>query len=119
MPARTPEELDALFQQAINSGDVEAAMALYEPGAVFPNAQGELRTGLDAIRREMAPFAASKADIKLTVTKVIQAGDIALVYDDWTMTTPAPMSGRSVVVARRQADGSWRFLIDDPFTIGA
>ena len=33
MPARTPEELDVLFASAINAGDIEAVIKLYEPGA--------------------------------------------------------------------------------------
>ena len=40
MPARAPEELDVLIQQAFNQGDLDAVVALYEPGAVFSNQQG-------------------------------------------------------------------------------
>ena len=111
---RTPQELDALIQQAFNQGDLDAVMALYEPGAVFSNQQGELRSGLDAIRQEMAPFTAMKPDIKIEVTKVITADDIAVMYSYWSMTTPSQRSGRAVEVARRQQDGNWLFVIDDP-----
>ncbi len=41
MPARSPEQIGPLFQQAIGQGDLDAAMALYEPGAVFPSQSGE------------------------------------------------------------------------------
>ena len=34
------------------------------------------------------------------------------------MTNPEPMSGCTVAVARRQADGNWLFIIDDPVTLG-
>ena len=114
MSARTPQELDALIQQAFNQGDLDAVMALYEPGAVFSNQQGELRSGSDAIRQEMAPFTAMKPDLKIEVTKVITAGEIAVMYSRWSMTTPSQMSGQSVEVARRQQDGNWLFVIDDP-----
>ncbi|MBI1886040.1 MAG: nuclear transport factor 2 family protein [Chloroflexi bacterium] len=117
--AQSPDQLDPIFQQAVQSGDLEAIMALYEPGAVFPNQSGEVRAGLDAIRQEMEPFAASKPDITLQVEKVIQAGDIALIHTRWNMNSPMPLSGRAVEVARRQPDGTWRFLIDDPFTVGS
>ncbi len=119
MPAQTPEELDTIFQQAITSGDLDAIMALYEPGAVFANQSGELSSGIDAVRREIAPFAAMKPDFKLQVEKVITAGDIAVLYSKWSMTTPAQMSGRSVEVARRQADGTCLFVVDDPFAVVA
>ena len=33
MPAHTPEEIDSLFAQALNAGNVDALVALYEPQA--------------------------------------------------------------------------------------
>src|SRR5207249_1628149 len=32
MPARTPEDCDRLFAEHVNAGDLEALLALYEPG---------------------------------------------------------------------------------------
>ncbi len=34
------------------------------------------------------------------------------------MTNPAQMSGHGVEVARRQSDGTWLYVIDDPFALG-
>src|SRR5713101_5356067 len=118
MPAKTPQELDVLFTQHLKAGDLDALMSLYESGAAFPNMQGEVKSGLAALREEMAPFAAMKPDLTSNVTKVVVAGDIALIHNEWTMPAQS-MSGYAVEVARRQADGSWRFVIDDPFTVGS
>ena len=35
MPARTPEEVLLLLARALTAGDLESAVALYEPGATF------------------------------------------------------------------------------------
>jgi hypothetical protein len=35
MPARKPEECDLQLIEAMQKGDVEAAVALYEPNATF------------------------------------------------------------------------------------
>ncbi len=51
MPATSPEQLSALVSQAIGQGDLEAVMALYEPGAAFHAQSGDLRSGADAGRR--------------------------------------------------------------------
>jgi hypothetical protein len=32
---------------------------------------------------------------------------------------PQPMSGYAIEVARRQPDGTWRWLIGDPFTVSS
>ncbi len=117
MPVNTPEEIDQLFEKAIKAGDLDALMGLYEPDAAFPNPQGEVKVGLEAVRQEMAPFAAMKPTIQMNIKKVIQTGDIALIHNEWKMPDQG-MSGYAVEVARRQADGTWRMVIDDPFTIG-
>src|SRR5271163_236143 len=49
MPASTPQEIHFLFERAFNTGDVEAILALYEPGAVLV-AGGKPVTGHDCIR---------------------------------------------------------------------
>jgi ketosteroid isomerase-like protein len=58
-------------------------------------------------------------ELKLTPRKVLQAGDVALVVSDWTFSGKGPdgilsVSGTSTDVMRRQADGTWRYLIDNP-----
>lgn len=118
MPARNPEDLGQLFAQAMKTGDLDALLAIFEPGASKPNQQGEVPTGTDAIRQDMAPRVAMKPDITVETDKVILAGDIALSYSRWSMASPQAMSGRAVEVARRQPDGTWLYLIDDAFTLG-
>jgi len=120
MPASNPEDVGRLIVEAIGNGDLEAAIAMYEPGAAVPDGQGEVRSGTsEALGRNMASFIASKPDLKVEVEKVIRAGDIALVYSSWSMTNPDPASGRTVAVARRQPDGNWLFVVDDPVTLSA
>jgi hypothetical protein len=45
MPARKPEELDVLFAEAINAGDIEALIKLYEPGPSLMPEPGEVVSG--------------------------------------------------------------------------
>lgn len=123
MPATTPEDAHRLFVDAFNVGDVEALVALYEPEAVLCNAAGEIRAaGLPAIRQAFQAFLASKPRIKLQTKFAIRMGDLALLRSLWTVTGTDP-SGQpleptghsSVEIVRRQADGTWRYVIDHPF----
>ncbi len=119
MPASNPEDVGRLIVEAIGNGDVDSVIAMYEPEAAMPNQQGEVISGTDALRQNLAPFIASKPDLKVEVEKVIRAGDIALLYSRWSMTKPEPASGRTVAVARRQPGGAWLFIVDDPVTLSA
>ncbi|HEU0116169.1 MAG TPA: nuclear transport factor 2 family protein [Thermomicrobiales bacterium] len=118
MVARSPEAWWPLFRQAIAAGDVEAALRLYEPAAAFANAAGLVRLGRADLRRELEPMAEAAADFRVTVRKIIQSGDLALLQSEWSVERPAPGWGYALEVLRRQADGRWLLAIGDPFTIG-
>ena len=121
MSARTPEDLDRLFALALNSGDLEALMRLYEPQAALRPAPDQLVQGHAAIRAALSGFIAMKPTIELAPKVLGQSNDIALITANWTLKgtgadgNPMQMSGRSTEVARRQADGTWLFVIDTPW----
>jgi uncharacterized protein (TIGR02246 family) len=121
MPARSPEELDRLFATAMNSGNLEAVLALYEPGASMASAPGRMVTGAAAIRRVVAGHLAGKPKFTVTPKLVAQSGDIALVATKWTVTgqgadgKPMHLTGEAAEVCRRQKDGTWLYVIDNAY----
>ncbi len=125
MPANTPEDCDRLFAQYLNAGDLEALAALYEPQATLVQRSGEERAGRGAIREAVAGFMPMKPQIQCNVIKIVRAGtDLAVLYNDWngTLTDPSgnkiTVSGKALEFVRRQADGTWRFVVDDPYARG-
>jgi uncharacterized protein (TIGR02246 family) len=117
MPARSPEDVDALFEKALNAGDLEGLVALYEPDATLIPQPGLEAKGRDAIRQALAPLVEGKAQIDLRVGRTVRSGDeLAATYGVWTMKMgDQELSGRTIEVVRRQPDGTWLFVIDDPF----
>ncbi|MGE8166217.1 YybH family protein [Paraburkholderia sp. NPDC080076] len=118
MPAMNPEEICRLFQQYMAEGDLESALSVYDPDAVFLNQSRDVSKGREGLRQELAPLAAMKVRFDFKVKQVIETGDIALMHTEWTVSGPEPMKVYAIEVARRQQDGSWRWLIGDPFTVG-
>jgi ketosteroid isomerase-like protein len=118
MSANTPEEVDKLFIKYMREGDMDKVLTLYDPEVAFVNRAGEVRRGQDALRAELSRFADIKQVFRFDIKKVVQAGDIALVHNQWEMIFPQRMSGYAIEVMRRQTDGTWRFLVGDPFTLG-
>ena len=118
---RTPEDTDRLFAERINVGDVDGVVALYEARATLVRQDGTSAIGTAAIRDEIAALAALRPRIAMHVVKVISGGDdVAVLYNDWRATGTGPdgahleISGHATEVVRRQADGTWRFIVDDP-----
>jgi ketosteroid isomerase-like protein len=118
VPAKTPEEINHLFRKYMREGDLDAVMSIYDNEAVFTTAAGELKYGPAAIREQLAAFAAAKADFYFDIKRIIVSGDIALTHNVWAVDVPQPTSGYAIEVSRRQPDGTWRWLIGDPFTVG-
>ena len=123
MPAMNPVEMDQLFGEALNSGNLEALLALYEPDASFNPEPGQEVHGTDAIRQALEGFLALNPTITLETKTLAQTNDVALCTANWHLTGSGPdgpmeLSGQSVEVARKQSDGSWLFIIDNPFGLG-
>jgi ketosteroid isomerase-like protein len=106
---------------AFNRGDIDAVMQTYEPGAVVLGEPGAPVRGDAPLRAMFAGFTAAKALFTFDGHEVIAAGDIALHVTPWKMTALAPDgrpihgSGLSLAVLRRQPDGRWLMVIDNPF----
>jgi uncharacterized protein (TIGR02246 family) len=117
MAAENPESAHRAFVEAFNAADVEALVALYEPEAIFANRQGQTVHGLDAIRDAYRRFVAAKPRMTVTTRYALQAGELALLCSEWELATldGQVRKHRSVEVVRRQADGSWRYIIDHPY----
>lgn len=120
--ARSPEECDQLLGEFLAAGDVDSIVELYEAGACFVTREREAMVGRDAIRKAFVDLAAAKPRLQAHIVKVLRNGnDLAVLYNDWTMAMRGPdgqaieMTGKAIEVVCRQADGTWRFAIDDPF----
>lgn len=114
MDSCKPEHVSESLVKYLNAGDVDAVMALYEEGAVFVDLDGAV-TGLADIRSAHQAFLDSGLVLTLNDVVVFEAGNVALVHWSWTVhrRDGSPAHGVSAEVLRRQADGSWRFIIDN------
>jgi len=115
MSAREPAETSTLFERYFADGDLEQLMSLYEADAVFPTPHGT-STGHDEIRATLHAYLDSGAKLVFGESLVFPAGDLALIHTPWTMQLPDGRSptGATAEVVRRQPDGSWKYVIDNP-----
>jgi ketosteroid isomerase-like protein len=115
MSAREPAEAGILFVRYFTDGDLDGLMSLYEEDAVFPTPHGT-STGTDEIRATLKAYLDSGAKLVFGESLVFPAGDLALMHTPWTMTLPdgASSEGATAEVVRRQADGGWKYIIDNP-----
>jgi ketosteroid isomerase-like protein len=119
---RTPEECNRLFGEYASAGDIDRLVSLYEPEGCLTGPDGSVAVGHVGIRDALQSFAGGQVKLHMNVVKSVRAGDVALLTNDWHATGAAPdgsaleISGRAIEVLRRQPDGSWRYVVDDPYS---
>ena len=122
MPARTAKEIAPLIAQALSSGDVDRVVGLYEADGAFvpPGAPAsDVVRGRVAIREVVQQFLAMKPTMTVDLAKVVEVEEIALVTGNWTLEGQGPdgditMSGTFANIGRRQPDGTWLYILDNP-----
>jgi ketosteroid isomerase-like protein len=117
----TPERVLETIVTGINSGDLESLMPLYESEAAFATEPGSLAHGAPGVREALTGFISMNGTLDLEVTRVLEVDDLALVIGEWTFAgtgpdgQPVQLAARNADVLRRQPNGTWRFVIDNPW----
>jgi len=121
MPTATPEQVLQTIVTGINSGDLDSLMPLYETGAAFASEPGSLAHGTPGISEALTGFISMNGELDIEVTRVLEVDDLALVTGVWSFNgtgpdgEPVQLAARNADVLRRQSDGTWRFVIDNPW----
>jgi ketosteroid isomerase-like protein len=99
--ARTPEELEALFEDAFVTRDAEALSGMFAEGAVLALGEGpEVARGAEEIGRLATAAWEGDKTYVAEPRRVVQARGTALVLAD-----------RAINVVCRGSDGAWRYAI--------
>jgi ketosteroid isomerase-like protein len=106
--ARTPEDLTRLVVDRANAGDAAGIAALYEQAAVMGHPEGS---------------ALGRPAIQAAWASILESGSVleheppgpTLITGNIGLATTVTRDGRTrVQVVRRQPDGTWLRLIDQP-----
>jgi ketosteroid isomerase-like protein len=111
--ALEPEDLSRFIVERLNAGDVDGLVALYEPDAVLALPDGRVATGSQEIRRAYEQLLADRPEFAPGEQQpTLRNGDLALT------SVRLPDGGATVEVARRQPDGTWLWVMDQPRVVG-
>lgn len=117
-----PHELNEQWRDAFNAGDLDRLMDMYEPEAVLvPGPDAEPVTGHAAIKDALTWFLRLGGTVSFTPRHWLIHGDLVMSSIAFTMHgataedgSPVQLTGISSELARRQHDGTWKYLIDHP-----
>ena len=117
--ARRPAEVLELVAVALSDGDLEAALAQYEPGALLcPWAKEEAGWDGQLVGDVLLSVMELRLPVSARVRAVLPAGGLALVLGERRLSGTKPdgqrirLSGLGSTVVRAQPDGTWRIVAD-------
>ena len=121
MSTATPEQVLESIVEGINSGNLDSLMPSTRARQRSRLSPGSLAHGLPGVREALTGFISMKGKLDLEVTRVLEVDDLALVIGVWSFDGTGPdgepvhLEARNADVLRRQTDGTWRFVIDNPW----
>lgn len=120
MSPQSPGEVMAAIAAAVNAHDLEAFMALHEPGSVVVPPGGVQASGHEEMRKVLEPLFAGAPSTAIDLHGMLQSDGLAMSHSHFTISLTRPdgervvKTGMGTVVTRRQPDGSWRIVFDYP-----
>ncbi|WP_152395998.1 YybH family protein [Paenibacillus guangzhouensis] len=124
-PVLRPEDMNAAFANAYNSGDINHLLALYEPDGVLINPSGAQDRDEAARRDTLTDLLRLQGTMVSKNIYCVPFENIALLRAHFTLTTvdaegkPLQISGHTSEIVRQQADGSWLYIVDHPTGAGS
>jgi len=110
--ARGPAEVRLLACAALTDGDLEAAVALYEPDAALSWGPHHTAAGHGAIRKVLAAVMDMRLPLRARGVRVLRAGPLALITGERTLTgtsldrVAVTLTGPVALIACCQPDGT-------------
>ena len=107
--------------ESFHEKDINGVLASYESNAVIAFEPGIPVSGVNAFREGFCRFFALNPKFTYSGHEVFVVGDLAIHFAPWLMTGKTPdgndvrQQGLSVAVLRKQADGKWLMVFDNPF----
>lgn len=113
MDANHPGELPLVFKHYFDARDVDGLLSHYYADEVTYAPLPGVLLSRNELREAISRLVGLGHPIEVTVRHVLATQDTALIVLDWEISG-AGMTGTATDVARRQPDGTWRCIIDNP-----
>ena len=120
LPVTDPASFPSAFDEALNTGNLDRLLKLYEPQASFRASDGSVKQGREALQEEMQGLISAQARLHNKLRQVVQSGETALIIVDWHLEMELPgvghieNKGTATNVIRYVAEAGWRMLIANP-----
>jgi ketosteroid isomerase-like protein len=115
-----PASINEAFANAYNARDLNKLLALYESTAIHVTKDDENTTGIENIKKDLEQLLGLNGKMTSVNLSTVIHDNIALLQAKFVLKDAGEKKvlaeGVTSEVLRKQADGSWRYIIDRPFS---
>ena len=121
----TTEGAARYFQNCVRNGDVDGALSCFDAEAIYIPTLGNVVKGTAEIRKGLETLCGMKPNLQAKRSLGLEVGDLASWVDEWTLQATLPdgtvlnMKGVSSDILKKQTDGTWVYLVDNPYGAAA
>jgi ketosteroid isomerase-like protein len=92
-------------------------MNMYDVSGIIVPEPGKAVSGRDRFEESIKAILSIKGKMEIRTVYCLQTGDIALGRSEWRIIdgSEVKISAKGIEVMQRQADGTWKILIDQAF----
>jgi ketosteroid isomerase-like protein len=116
LPKRA-EDAHAALAAAFNTGDVAVVLSMYDVTGIIVPEPNKPVSGEDKFAESIKAILSIKGKMEIKTVYCLQTGDLALGRSEWSITDgdEVKISAKGIEVMKRQADGTWKIVIDQAF----
>ncbi|MEN2740614.1 nuclear transport factor 2 family protein [Microbacterium sp. X-17] len=113
--ASSAGQVEDIFHDAVNAGDLEAAVSIYTSETVFVQGDTLIR-GVDELRNRISSFVLAKPEMREVSRRLTEFDDYVYSEVDWEVARTdengavVRTAGTDAHILRRQPDGTWKIL---------
>ena len=117
----TPNDLLRLLGKYIEARDLDGIISIHEPVAGLVEFGGGVSRGDKSLRESYRRFFTMQPKLTVNPLQIVDAGGVAIILGDYRLDyvdengEAASTTGKFGDMVRQQPDGSWLYLLDNPF----
>ncbi|NML23357.1 DUF4440 domain-containing protein [Pseudoflavitalea sp. G-6-1-2] len=116
LPTRA-EDAHASLAAAYNTGDLATVLSMYDVNGIIVPELNRPVSGKDQFEEAVKGILSIKGTMEIRTVYCLQTGDLAVGRSEWNITggNDVKVSAKGIEVMKRQADGTWKIVIDHAF----
>lgn len=102
---------------AYNTGDLNTVLSMYDTAGVFVPEPENPVSGKEKFENAVAGILTIKGKMEIKTVYCLEAGDVAVGRSEWSIKdgNEVKVAAKGIELLKRQADGTWKVVIDHAF----